>query len=292
MAEKKTTALAVLENFQIATRYDGMSEDEIAEMKAELADLDPESGIACRKIKIPSGGGTSFEVQQEDDDDYEPMKKITGVVVFTHRLSGYWPNAYGASTDPQDKLPACSSMDGKTGFCPSTGEVIDCERCQWNQYGTATDQSGQSKRGKACKNMRRLYIMMDGDPNLYLLTVPPTSIKAVNDQLAKLAPYTKKVVTLSLEKTQNAGGTPYSKVIIKKAGALPPAAAKTTSELHRQIDAQYKSMAITFDDYQAAPERGKPVDVTPDDAECAAMNGDAADGFQEAPPHSDEDLPF
>ena len=59
-------------------------------------------------------------------------------------------------------------------------------------------------------------------PNLYLLTVPPTSIKDVNNQLAKIAPYADKVVTLSLEKATNAGGTPYSKVVVKRTGVLPP----------------------------------------------------------------------
>ena len=63
---------------------------------------------SCRSIKIPSGGGTAYEVQGEDDDT-DPMKTITGVVVFTHRLSGYWPNAYGSSNNPEDKLPTCAS---------------------------------------------------------------------------------------------------------------------------------------------------------------------------------------
>lgn len=290
--QKKTTALAVMNDFQIVSRFDGMTPEDIEELKDQLEDLDPDTGITCRSIKIPSGGGTAYEVQGEDDDT-DPMKTITGVVVFTHRLSGYWPNAYGSSNNPEDKLPTCASMDGKTGIVQkgnNTGEVITCETCPWNQYGTAVDQKGNPARGKACKNMRRLYILMDGDPNLYLLTVPPTSIKDVNNQLAKIAPYADKVITLSLEKTANAGGTPYSKVVIKKTGILPAAAAANVKELRRQIKEQYKDMAITMDDYTAAPERGKPVDVNPDDAEYAAMTGDAP--FQEAPPHGDEDLPF
>ena len=136
-----------------------------------------------------------------------------------------------------------------------------------------------------CGNMRRGYIVMEVDPNLYLLTVPPTSIRDVNNQLAKIAPYADKVITLSLEKAANAGGTPYSKVVVKKTGVLPPAAAAVVKELRHQIKAQYKDMAITMDDYTAAPERGKPVDVTPDEAEWEAMNGGG--DFQEAPPHGD-----
>lgn len=289
MAQKKnSTALAVMENFQIVSRYDGMTPEEREELQDQLEDLDPESGIACRKIKIPASGGIAYEVQGEDDDDTDPMKTITGVVVFTHRLSGYWPNAYGTATNPEDKLPTCASMDGKTGIVQmgaNAGEVITCETCPWNQYGTARDQAGNQSRGKACKNMRRLYIMMDGDPNLYLLTVPPTSIKDVNNQLAKIAPYADKVVTLSLEKTTNAGGTPFSKVVIKKTGVLPPAAASLVRELRRQIKAQYKGMALTMDDYAAAPERGKPVDVSADDFD------DGAGDFQEAPPHGDNEAP-
>ncbi len=289
MAQKKTTALAVMNDFQIVSRYDGMTPEDMEELKDQLEDLDQEAGIACRLIKLPAKGGVAYEVQGEDDDDTDVMKTITGVVVFTHRLSGYWPNAYGSSTNPEDKIPYCASMDGKTGIVQSgdrTGEVITCETCPLNQYGTAKDQAGNQARGKACKNMRRLYILMDGDPNLYLLTVPPTSIKDVNNQLAKLAPYADKVITLSLEKATNAGGVPYSKVIIKRAGVLPPGPAAVVKKLRHQIKAQYKNMAITMDDYTAAPERGKPVDVSADDFD----DGPAA-GFQEAPPHSDGEAP-
>ena len=124
--------------------------------------------------------------------------------------------------------------------------------------------------------------------------MPPTSIKDVNKQLAKIlasgVPYTGMIVTLSLEKTKNNNGVAYSKVIIKKKGVLPAATAAQVQALRGQIKAQYQSMAITMDDYAAAPvQQGKGVDVTPDDAEMAAMNGAA---FEEAPPHSDDDLPF
>lgn len=287
--QKKTTALAIMDDFKIVSRYDGMTPEDLEELKDQLEDLDQDTGIACRSIKIPAGGGTSYEVQGEDDDT-DPMKTITGVVVFTHRLSGYWPNAYGSSNNPEDKLPTCASMDGKTGIVQkgdNTGEVITCETCPWNQYGTARDQAGNQARGKACKNMRRLYILMDGDPNLYLLTVPPTSIRDVNNQLAKIAPYADKVITLSLEKATNAGGAPYSKVVVKKIGVLPPAAAAVVKELRHQIKAQYKNMAITMDDYAAAPERGKPVDVSADDFD----DGDDPAPFQDAPPHGDHDAP-
>ena len=173
------------------------------------------------------------------------------------------------------------------GFNPSTGEVTACETCPYNQYGTGVDENGNPKKGKACKNMRRIYMMMDGDPNLYLLTVPPTSIKDINKQLAKIlasgTPYTGMIVSFTLEKTKNSTGTPYSKVLVKKSGLLPPAIAAQVVQLRGQIKQQYQSLAITLDDYTAAPDRSKAPDIYPDADEAA---------FEEAPPPSDDDLPF
>lgn len=289
---KKSTALAVVDNFQIVNRYDGLDPELLAELKDEMEDLDPESGIACRKIKIPSGGGISYEVQGEDEGDAEPMKEIDGVIVFTHRLSGYWPGAYG-SGDDSNKPPVCSSMDGKTGLNTETGEVRNCDGCPYNEYGTAVDQQGNLSKGKACKNMRRLYILMDGDPNFYLLTVPPTSIRDVNKQLTKIltggVPYTGLIVKLKLEKAKNANGVAYSKVAISKSGLLTPQAAAAIAGLRKDLKAQYQSMAITADDYTSVPEKGRPVDLYPTDSEAAMMDGAA---FEEAPPHDDGDAPL
>lgn len=264
---KKNTELAPIEGFKIATRFEGMDPDLLEELQDQMDDLADEGGIDCRKIKIPSGGGLAYEVQGEDDDDVEYMKEVTGVVIFTHRMNGYWENAYG-SGDDDNKAPSCSSMDGKVGIDTETGEVRNCENCPYNTYGSDT----RGGKGKACKNMRRVYLMMDGDPNFYLLTVPPTSIKDVNKQLARIMgskgiPYTSLLVSFKLQKTKNAGGIDYSKVTIEKKGILPPAAAGMAKEMRRQIKAKYKELAITAGDYNAPQESAADfVEVTDEDS--------------------------
>lgn len=133
--------------------------------------------------------------------------------------------------------------------------------------------------------MRRLYLMMSGDPNLYLLTVPPTSIKDVNRQLAKIlaggVPYTGMILRFTLEKATNANGVAYSKVVIKKGGILPTAIAAQAIALRRQVKEQYQSVAITLDDYTPATEQAQPrtakggVDVSPmSDEEWEALTGE------------------
>lgn len=294
MADKKnSTALATMDTFAIANRYEGIDPELLAELQDEMEDLDPESGITCRQIKVPSGGGIAYEVQGEDEGDADPMKEILGVIVFTHRLSGYWPGSFGSAKDAKDKIPVCSSMDGKNGLNTQTGALEDCEHCHYNAYNS--DPRGG--KGKACKNMRRIYMMRNGDPNFYLLTVPPTSIKEVNKTLnrilAKGTPYTGLLLTFKLAKATNANGIDYSTVVIEKKGILPPEIAAAAKEMRRQIKDKYKEMTISLDEYTptTTPTQGRPVDVNPDDAEYAAMMG-GDNPFEEAPPHGDGDAPL
>jgi hypothetical protein len=266
MAAKKN-ALVPMDSFTIAKRYEGMDSELLAELQDELADLDDERGITCRMIKIPAGGGVAYEVQGDDDDEVDYKKEIVGVIVFTHRMNGYWPGGFG-SGEAEDKIPFCSSMDGKTGLTRENGELHNCDACPMNQFGTASDSKGAQAKGKACKNMRRLYLMMDNDPNVYLLAVPPTSIREVNRQLAQIMgskgiPYTSLIVSLRLEKAINAGGIAYSKVVIEKKGLLPAAAASDAKEMRRQIKTQYQSLAVTLDDYGVFPDSAGSVDGIP-----------------------------
>lgn len=287
----KKNELAVLDTFKLAKPFEGMDPELLAELEDELADLDEGSGIECRRIKMPSGGALAFEVEGEDGDvDY--VKEIQGVILFTHRVNGYWSKALGDGEG--NAAPDCSSMDGKTGINNSTGECINCEGCPLNQYGS--DPRGGE--GKACKNMRRVYLMTSGDPNCYLLTVPPTSIKDVNKKLKTLiasgVPYTGMVVSVKLVKVTNKGGVDYAKIALDKAGLLPAPVAAQAQELRRQLKEKFKEYAIVSAEYNAS--QGNPLDINPDDDEVfPAPAGEAppAPQFEEAPPLPDDDnLPF
>lgn len=282
MATKKNE-LAVVESFSLTAPFQDMDPEMLAELQDELSDLDDENGITCRQIKIPAGGKLAYEVQGEEEGDEEYLKEIEGVIVFTHRMNGFWPNAFGTSTNPEDKIPVCSSMDGKSGLNIQTGCVDECERCPYNQYGS--DSKGG--KGKACKNMRRIYLMRSGDPNFYLLTVPPTSIKEVNKSLTRIMaskgiPYTNLIVSLKLAKATNVNGIDYSTVVIEKKGVLPPAAAKMAKEMRNQIKNKYKEMTLSLDDYAT---------TAPGTVADAAPTVQAAEGeFVEV--NDKDDLPF
>lgn len=245
--------LAVVSSFQIVTGFEGLDEELMEELKEEMNDLDEERGIACRQIKIPSGGGKAFEVESDDPDDPEVVKEVTGVIIFTHRMNSYWEGDFGSSDDG-NRAPTCSSIDAKQGMDLQTGEVKDCENCIYNQF--SPDGSG-----KPCKNMRRIYLMMSGKPGVYMISVPPTSLKDINRQLTRImgtqkVPYTRMVVTFKLEKAKNKGGIEYSKVIVEKTGMLPPELCSQTAEMRRQLKEKYKEVAITSADFNAATVDG------------------------------------
>ena len=99
--------------------------------------------------------------------------------------------------------------------------------------------------------------MRSNDPNLYLLTVPPTSIKEVNKALTRIMaskgiPYTNLIVGFKLAKAANANGINYATVVIDKRGILPPAVAQTAKAMRQEIKAKYKEIAITTDDYSTS----------------------------------------
>lgn len=193
-------------------------------------------------MKIPSGGGVAFEVPGDDPDNPDVVKELTGVIVEHHPMNSYWADAYSGA----GAAPDCASMDGKTGIVAATGECIDCSMCKFNQFGSDTDG-----RGKACKNLHRIYILREGEVLPVIFNVPPTSLRPFKDYLAKRlllkGKRANQVVTrITLKKAQNAGGISYSQAMFSKAADLTPEqmevlqpTIKAVREMARQVPVDF-----------------------------------------------------
>lgn len=120
--------------------------------------------LSFPRVKIPGGGVPQFKMPGEDPDHPTYVSEIEGIILFNHSANAYWPEGeeYDDNTPPQ-----CQSLDGKQG-CGNPG--ILCASCGYNEFGS-------SGKGKACKNMRMLYILRDGEFMPIQLALPPTSIK-------------------------------------------------------------------------------------------------------------------
>lgn len=180
-------------------------------------ELDGLGQIPFDTVKVPSGGGLAFELPGDDPDAPETAQDITGVIVHHHPVNAYWKDAYTGGS----QQPDCSSIDGKMGLEVASGELRSCEGCPYNLYGSAGDGSNS----KACKNGHRVYILREGEVLPLLLTLPPTSLRAFKDYLAKRIVLKGKrswhvITRITLKREQNAGGIKYSSCVFAKAGDL------------------------------------------------------------------------
>ncbi|WP_025847640.1 hypothetical protein [Paenibacillus ehimensis] len=235
------------------------SPDEVREhMEENLDGIIPE----FPRVKFPSGGGLAFEVPGEDEDDV--VKEIVGVVVDQHAVNAYWASKYNGEKNPPD----CTSMDGKIGYAPEganvpwAGSCRDCTGCPFNEYGTGTDEKGNATNGKACKNMKRVAILREGEVFPLIITVPPTSVKPWNKYVVGLTSKLKKtysvVTRIKLEKDKNKGGIEYSKGVFTKVKDLSKEEVAHLKEYVASIKPVLRNVTIDLTDYNA----DGPVDIS------------------------------
>lgn len=270
--------VAVAGKFDLVSMYSGMDEAAKAEFEDELSDLG-DGGIDYRAIKMPSGKVKSFTVEGDDPEDPDQEKELVGVMVFTHQMNARWEDAFGG----ESKAPVCSSWDARTGFNTNDNKTYECDRCPYNQF--KDDGSGIVR--KECKNMRRIYLMLNGKPNLYMLVVPPTSLRDVRTQLKRIMSggrtYTSMILSFTLTGAVSKGGQDYAKVVIKKVGDLTTEQAQAAKQMRESIKESYKNVTITSDDYYT------PEDEAPQAAPAPATG---PDGFMDIPEGEQQELPF
>ena len=104
-----------------------------------------------QQVKVPAGGALQYEIPTEDPDNPDYSRYLEGVMLYHHPSNAYWPD--GAEYD-DNTPPLCQSVDGKIGY-GSPGGI--CASCMNNRFGS--DSRGS---GKACKNMRVLYLLQNG----------------------------------------------------------------------------------------------------------------------------------
>lgn len=168
------------------------------------------SAFELDRVKVPSGGGTTWEVPTLEG--VEDAKAIEGVVIYFKNQNAYWKEKY----DGQNNPPDCVSNDGMVGIGTPGG---DCAVCPLNAFGS-------EGKGKACKNMRTLFVLREGDVLPLVLTLPPTSLKDARKYFLRLAskgiPYYGVITEITLDKDKNENGITYSKAKLSLKGRLDP----------------------------------------------------------------------
>ncbi len=271
MAQAKAkNELAAADNFDLQSFLRGDLAQAIEE------EMDGLGTVPFDRVKIPSGGGLAFELSREDDENPESATEIIGVILDHHPVNAYWREKFAGGNEQPD----CSSHDGKQGVERETGEIKDCATCPYNQFGS-------DDKGKACKNIHRVFILREGNPVPLVLPLPPTSLKYMRDYIAKRVILKgfrcwQIVTRITLKKEKNAAGITYSRAVFTCVGRLSPEKVKEAEALKDCVKQQYRQLAVEDADYNIAG--------------CGSQEGPAAPRTDEAGfmnvPEGSKNLPF
>lgn len=194
---------AVVQHYSIMT----MDKEELSEVLRENT-AGQLSRLDLPTVKIPAGGGTSWTVPDVEEGD-RTEKTLRGLVVYQTVARGYWEESFDVSGGGTP--PTCYSNDGRRGVGNPGG---DCATCKLNQWGT-----GRNGEGKACREMRLIFMLQENDVLPFVVALPPTSVKPAHKFFVGLARkgigYYTVVTEIGLEQDKSNGGIKYSKATFK-----------------------------------------------------------------------------
>lgn len=163
--QNNQSGTAIIENTPFilpAPMDESFSADELSEDMEGLR-------LTFPKVKIPGGGVTQFEMASDNPERPDYIPELEGILLYNHSANAYWED--GEEYD-DNTPPLCQSLDGKIGHGTPGGL---CASCGYNAFGSAA-----KGKGKACKNMRTLYLLRSGEFMPLQISLPPTSIKPYN----------------------------------------------------------------------------------------------------------------
>ena len=184
------------------TMGDGFDSSDLSE---DMEGLD----ISFPRVKIPAGGALQFELPSDNPERPTCVSELEGVILYNHSANAYWPEG---SEFNDEAPPLCQSLNGKIGHGEPGGL---CESCGFNFFGSAANH-----RGKACKNMRMIYLLRSGDYLPMQISLPPTSINPFKNFMHAAfmlcnRPVYGSIVKISLKRV-NSNGYTYSVATFRK----------------------------------------------------------------------------
>jgi len=228
--------LMVLKDYAL-TKMDAMA---FAEAMKENLGPDGLSEYDLQRIKMPSGASGTFTIPTLDGEDY--VKEIVGTIIFQKNQNAYWDAPFDGSKNP----PTCSAKDGIIGVGIPGGE---CAKCVFNQFGS--DMDG---KGKACKNLKTLFVICKDNMLPFVISLPPTSLGNAKSYLLKLAgqgkSYWKVSTKITLEKSKSAGGIDYMKAKLTFVEVLSDSDIIALSSYRDSILPMLKGFDVTADAYE------------------------------------------
>jgi len=184
------------------------------------------------RIKTMSGAAL-WLIPTLEGDETTPI--IEGVVVLARDTRSYFPTKEGGN-----QPPLCSSLDGISGKSNDPKLGGTCATCPMAQFGSVQDGTN----GQACKQSKQLFMLRGTSMFLEVVSLPPTSLKAIRQFLLKLTTqgiqHYQAIIRIELEKAQNAQGKIYGKAVFKFVRRL--------NEQEAARAAEFRALAMSISD--------------------------------------------
>lgn len=200
--------------------------DEVMEiLKQNIGDGASISRFDLERIKVPGAGGKAWDLV-DDEMQPAPAASFDAIIIHQKTVRAFWAKEFGTG---ESGPPDCSSEDGTYGAGTPGGT---CSKCAMNQYGSAA-----KGRGKACREMKALFLLRPGFVMPTLLCLPPSSLTNHKNYVMALINrkrFMYSVVTrfgLEQDKGGETGNIDYSKVKLNVASMLDPDQIKTVNEV-------------------------------------------------------------
>lgn len=188
-----------------------------------------------------------YKINKDNQTFTDPLgnahDELRGVMLCKQKVRALWKQG--------ENVPLCSSLDCITGV-DRDGKKRPCDGCPHDVWGSASDNT-EERRGKACKEMRRIYLVEKDGFLPILVTLPPTSIKPWDDFNSARA--TMGISDLSAEVIlrlvpAKTNSFTYSVVVPKNGSKIPPAEILRFYQLRQKFVEAWSKAEITADDYE------------------------------------------
>lgn len=209
-----------------------------------------------------------YKINKDNQTFTDPLSQahdeLKGIMLHKQKVRALWKKG--------ENVPLCSSLDCITGT-DRDGKKRPCAGCQHDAWGSAPSDDGGERKGKACKEMRRIYLVEKDGFLPILVTLSPTSIRPWDD--FNSARSTMGISDLSAELILRlvpgkSGGYAFSVAQPKNGAKVPPADILRYYKMRQEFIDSWQRAEITADDYDTG------------DA-AAAGNGDPFEKAEEVP---------
>lgn len=221
----------------------GISLQEYAELQAEAARLEEHAEIVPVRYRIVA---QAVAFSNEATGEIVPKLRVRIPFFHTTRV------LFALQEEGEASPPLCTSHDGKIGRYTAEDGIQSyrkCQGCPYDRFGS--DFNGG--RGKACKTLRRLYLLEENSQVPAILNLPPSSHKAW-DQFVSALRFRGQLVSsyeieLSLEVRRNGAMTWSQLQPPKIVRELTPLEKARVIAVGKELEAKHRTVSVEIEDY-------------------------------------------